>query len=358
MASDRFGSVVRLKGLAEIVKAPFAAKAPLVRVSGSEPPKRGSVQLLKLYSQAPWLRAVCTKIARGVAETEWKVYQPLDKKGGTQKDVQLARQAYPVREKMLKGRIDQDRVDEVNDHPILEMIVNGNEKLSGMQCLHLTQTYMDLLGEAFWILERNVLGVPFAYWPIPPTWITDFPKEGNPYYTVNGDNGMRLQVPVTEVLAFIDPDPLSPYGRGTGIAKSLGDELEIDEYAAKHTKAFFYNRARPDLIVHGDNLSPGDAKRLEEQWSAAHGGFWRAFKPLFFSRKLEIKELTQNMENLQVVQLRKHERDLVQQVFALPPEVLGIIGDSKRSTIAMADMFFTKDVLRPRVELIRTRIQR
>ena len=58
-----------------------------------------------------------------------------------------------------------------------------------------------------------------------------------------------------------------------------------------------------------------------------------------------------------MVQLRKHERDTFVNVFGIPPEKIGLIGESKRSTIQAADMFWNKDVIKPRVEMIRRVLQ-
>jgi len=35
-----------------------------------------------------------------------------------------------------------------------------------------------------------------------------------------------------------------PTGGGAGVAEALADELDTDEFAAKFTKSFFFNRAR------------------------------------------------------------------------------------------------------------------
>ena len=99
-------------------------------------------------------------------------------------------------------------------------------------------------------MERNALGTPIALWPVPPSWVRRTPNAKHPFYTIHGMYGAGLassdiDIPASEVLYFKDPDPANPYGRGSGIAKSLNDEIEIDDYASKHLKAFFYNRAKP-----------------------------------------------------------------------------------------------------------------
>lgn len=337
----------------------FGRSNPLVALNRTEPPERASGELLAMYKRSPWLRAVASKIARGVAETEWRVFQARREAGGRSgKDIQLVHGSYEVRERIVERKLDADEFQEIRDHPVLDLLTRGNSKLSGMEVLKLTQVYLDLIGEAFWIIQPDDEGKPHEIWPVPPTLVLDLPNRDHPYYKIRGQEGKMLEVPVTAVVPFIDSDPTNPYGRGTGLAKALGDELEIDEYAAKHVKSFFYNRARPDMLVFGENISPDDTKRMEQQWLQNHRGFMRAFKPMFLSRKVEVKELGQNMEQLQMPSIRRMERDTVVSVFSVPPELLGILGDAKRSTIVMADRFWQSEVLRPRIEILRASIQR
>lgn len=323
-------------------------------------PRRGTRELLKLYGESPWLRAIVGKIGRAVAETDWLLYAKKDLEKGRYVDPgNLIRTDGTLREHFLSKEIDKGTVDQINSHPLLDLLANGtgNPRLNGFASLQVTQMHLDLAGEGFWLLEPDELGVPIAFWPLPPSWVNKFPSETMPFYEISVPGGASVRVPTTMIVPFIEPDPENPYGRGTGIAKSLDDEIQIDEYAAKHAKSFFLNRARPDIIVSGQFISPKDAERLEKQWLADHQGFWKSFKPLFFSQKVDIKELSQSFESLQMVQMRKHERDTFVSVFGAPPEKFGIIGESKRSTINAADYFWNKDLIKPRVEMIRRILQ-
>jgi HK97 family phage portal protein len=351
-----------LKELASRMKGVFSNAligGPGVQgVFGRNPPKLGTTELLELYNQSPWLRAVVHKIAFSVAEVRWQLFVVNGRNGEPVRMKSLQRSYLGNRQNKLQHLVDIDKARELDDHPLLDLLHSGNSDMLGFNVMKVTQEYMDLVGEAFWLIERDGIGTPIQVWPLPPHWVKEFPTQENPFYKVSSRiSGLQVSIPVTEIVYFNDPDPYNPYGRGSGTAKSLGDELEIDEYAAKHNKSFFYNRARPDLIVSGDNISQTDTQRLEQQWLEKHQGFWRAFKPLFFSRKIDVKEIGQSMESLQMVQLRKHERDTFINVFGVPPEKLGVIGDSKRSTIAAADFFWTKDVLTPRLEVLRVHMQ-
>jgi HK97 family phage portal protein len=322
-------------------------------------PRSGTREILELYSHSPWLRAIVNKIGKAVAETAWLLFAAVDPDRRYFKNYQLL----SLNGKTLSDALKQATVDgtaeKIVTHPLLNLLLNGtgDARLNGFSCMQVTTVHLDLVGEGFWLLERNALGVPYAYWPLPPSWVKNLPTRKEPFYEVHTAGGDMWKIPVTEIIAFIDPDPANPYGRGSGVAKALDDEIQIDEFAAKHQKSFFLNRARPDVIISGTSLSRPDAERLEKKWMSDHQGFWKAFKPLFFSQKIDVKELSQTFEAMQMVQVRKQERDTFINVFGMPPEKLGVINESKRSTINAADYFWNKDIIRPRVESIRRVLQ-
>lgn len=325
--------------------------------SGGLPPRLGTSQLLSAYSEMPWLRAITNKIGMGVGATNWILF--VAQNSDTQRAVrdkksQRGDKAY--RNERHKMRRRKGELREIEDHPMLDLLHHGNERLSGKHVLQITQIHLDLAGEAYWLLERNNLGVPVQVWPLPADWIRELPTYEEPFYKIQIGR-LHMDVPVTEIIAFVDPDPKDPYARGTGTARALGDELETDEYAAKHLKSFFHNDAKPPIIVSGEGLSRADTQRLEERWLQKHQGFWNKFKPHFINRKIDVKELGQTFENMQMTELRKMERDTVMQVFGVPPEKFGILSASNRSTITAADYFWTKDILMPRIEMMRTTIQ-
>lgn len=345
-------------------RAPVASNTPVLLDLGNQKksPLRGTTQLLQLYSQAPWLRAIVGKISRAVAEIPFVLLAKPANKNATSfvfaRDFQKGDGSY-ANGSVLRAASDNSELLQIDDHPLLTMLERGtgDPRLPGFGVIQITSMHLDLIGEAFWLLERDAIGTPIGAWPLPPSWVSSLPSEKDPFFMVSPPGGTPSQIPVTEVVAFIDPDPLNPYGRGTGIARSLDDEIQIDEFAAKHQKSFFLNRARPDIIISGQFISAEDAKRLEKQWLADHQGFWKAFKPLFFSQKIDIKELSQSFESMQMVQIRKHERDTFISIFGAPPEKFGIINESKRSTINAADYFWAKDVIKPRIETIRRVLQ-
>ena len=51
-------------------------------------------------------------------------------------------------------------LEEIEEHPLLDLLNNCNPYMTGTFMRQLTQIYLDSVGEAFWIKERNNLGMP------------------------------------------------------------------------------------------------------------------------------------------------------------------------------------------------------
>lgn len=320
------------------------------------PPPRGIADIIKSYGDMPWVNAVFGKIAASVACTEWKVYVARGTDGSVKLRRDLQRADFQTRQVLFK-RLKKDRVlEEVTDHPLPKVLEASNSFVLGLTTKRLTQLYLDLVGECYWIKERNEFGMPIGLWPLPPNWVLNTPTPRKPAFEVKF-LGWQGWIPATEIVWFVHPDPCNPYGRGVGAGRALSDELETDEYAAKHMKAFFYNRARPDVIVSGKGLRETETKRLEQDWVSKLQGFWRTFKPYFISGEVTVTTLEQNFAHLQLLELRKSTRDTVMQVPGIPPELFGVIENSNRATIDSADYLFARWTLVPRLDFLRATMQ-
>lgn len=333
--------------------------------SGGEPPKRQGKQYLDTYNSMPWARAPVSRIASAISMLHWRLYYEVGGKDELGRDRAVRNHKWPrmamaQRKSSLREALDLGQAKEVESHILLDALNTGNVMLSGQANWKVSQAHLDLVGECFWMKERNGSGAPVAYWPLPSYWIIDTPSPSHRFYKVSFRSWQGL-IPDTEIVWFKDPDPANPYGRGSGIAQTLADELECDEYAGKHIKQFFFNRAKPDFMVFPkgemNNMNEDQAKALERKWLDSQQGFWRAFRPQFMSREVGIHEFTQNFQHLQLNELRNHSRDTSLQTYSINPEILGVIENSNRSTIDGAFYAFQKLTVEPRAEFWRSEMQ-
>ena len=333
----------------------------MLSVFRSNPPERGATEMLQNYSKMPWLRAVVDKVGSSIATMTWRVFVK------TKTDAEGKRRPVPYRQlgfmrheqrkaEMLKLRAAGDLV-EIEDHPLIDSLYAVGPSFTGYTTRELTQKWLDLVGECFWLKERNAAGMPINFIPIPPHWIANTPTADEDVFKLNPPSGKQSDILAEDVIWFYHPNPEDPYARGSGMGMTLGDELETDEYAAKFMKTFFYNSARPDVLISSSELKKEDTTRLEKRWVDKLRGIRRSFLPFFMNRNIEVHPLGTDYSHLQMLDLRKNQRDAVIQVYGVPPETLGIVEASNRATSEVAEYLYARWVLLPRLEFLRQTLQ-
>ena len=325
-------------------------------------PTRGVRQTLEAYSKMPWLRAVASRVGDGFASVDWELYRTgaPSPNPRTARDVRIQRAGLPQRKALLKQTQAAGELREVTDHIFLDLMRRPNPFMTGQMFRKLTMIHIDGVGEGFWIKERNGVQAPSALYPIPPNRITATPTPEHRFYRV-GFRAWQGEIPDTEILWLKDPDPANPYGRGSGLAMALGDELDTDEYAAKAIKQSFLNMNLPDALIFPKSpatLIPANTERLEQDWNNRNQGFWRQFKAHFLGQELGVYEFKKTpLREMQMTELRKDERDRIINIWGIPPEIFGILENSNRSTIDSSFYLFAMLVLLPRLEFFRANLQ-
>lgn len=334
---------------------------------GGEPPRRGAKQVLESYGSSPWVRMAAHKTASAVGGTVWNLYrvrnsaarQRIARMPAAQRRKALAKLQRDQR--VTKAPSDAQQLHQVDAHPLLERLDRPNPRHSGFDLLFLTNLWLDLKGEAFWILDpfADSAGKEIAeIYPVPPHWITEFPTKHRPTYRVRMDGGAEWEVASEFVIAFIDPDPVNPMGRGAGIGDAVADSIDVDAYARKRLRSFFWNQCAPDVLVSAEGeVSADELKRMRVEWENSHRGFFNAFRTFWTKAKLTVTRLDQSFKDMRLIEIRTFERNTIVQVWGLPPEMVGILDHSNRATITSAEYLFGAHSVDPRMDRIARTVQ-
>lgn len=328
----------------------------------SAPPRKSTEALLRAYKEMPWLRTVVDAVADNVANVQWRVYRRTGTNG--RRDYSFRSGSKRARADRMKALEEQGQLVELVDHPLLTLLMDPNDHLSGRAVLKLSQVHLDLVGEAYWVLEREqVTGLIIGAWPVPPNAVLALPDltkdKDEQTYTIQRSGGSKTY-PVKDVIALRMLDPDDPLGRGIGPAFALGDELDCDEYAARFTKNFFYNSAVPAAVVSIEGLSDANApavRAFKESLEREHRGPERAGKLLVTSGKTSFARLDTSLKDMQFVELRRFLMEFVRQVYRVPPEIVGDISNSNRATAFAARELLAEQAVLPRLEFLRTELQ-
>lgn len=291
----------------------------------ARPPSLNTAQWLDMFSKSPRL-AVVDRIASDIAS---------------------------VHGKLLKVEADGSET-EITDHRFLDFMNQPNPlyEMTSSAIWRLHEIYLMLVGESFFLIERDDRGLPVELWNVPPHWVKMTPYLGSPTYTIVSPGGLTMQVPVDDMFVMKQLNPLDPFMRGLGIAESIADEIEIDEYAAKFQKRFFYNDATPPVVFLMPDATTNQRDEFLAQWNQKHRGVENSHRAAAFSGRVDVKELgSSNGRNLSFVESRIAIRDAVLEHFGVPREIMGITENSNRATADAAQYIYAKNVLAPRIKM-------
>lgn len=288
------------------------------------PPAKGVSEWLAQFGDLGWLPATLRRIADDIAAVDWWVELP--RPDGT--------------------------ADRLPDHPALALWNAPVPRISGMALRKLLSLYLDLAGEFFLVKDRNAAGQVVELWPMPPSWVLTTPTRTHAAFKVL-IQGTTYQIPETEMIWSRHLHPANPFGRGLGVARAVGDDVEADEFAQKWNKRLFANSARPDFVITvKGKIDKPSAERLKEQWMQKHSGFWNAFKPAVLDNEATITPLGWGQREMDFVQLRKLARDNILGGFGVPLSVMGITENVNRANAEAGEYTYAKRVLVPRLVLL------
>ena len=289
----------------------------------ARPPSMNTAEWLSMFSKSPRL-AVVDRIASDLASV-----------GG----------------RLL--RVNEDGSEtEITQHPFLDFMAQPNPlyEMTSSAIWRLHEIYLMLVGEGFFLIERDEIGRPVEFWNVPPHWVKMTPYLGSPIYQIVSPSGLTMGIPVDDMFVMKQLNPLDPFMRGLGIAESIADEVEIDEYAAKFQKRFFYNDATPPTVFIMPNATPEQRDAFMAGWNKRHKGVENSHKAAALTGNVSVHELGKGEgKNLGFIESRVAMRDAVLEHFGVPREIMGITENSNRATADAAQYIYAKNVLMPRL---------
>lgn len=290
----------------------------------ARPPAMNTPEWLNMFSKSPRL-AVVDRIASDIANVKGRLL-----------------------------RVSTDGAEtEVTSHPFLDFMKQPNPlyEMTSSAVWRLHEIYLLLVGESFFLIERDESGKPSELWNVPPHWVKMTPYLGNPTYQIISPGGLSMTVPVDDMFIMKQLNPLDPFMRGLGTAESVADEVEIDEYAAKFQKRFFYNDATPPTVFLMPDATDEQRDTFLARWNQKFRGVDNSHRVAALSGNVEVKELGDTgSKNLAFVDSRIAMRDAVLEHFGVPREIMGITENSNRATADAAQYIYSKNVLTPRIK--------
>lgn len=355
------GYLSEVRGVMESMGDPASNSIFTSSIMSGSAPRRSTRELMVAYRRLPHLRSVVNRIATSVAAVGWHVYRDTGRRRvsgerGLTASIPGADGWIGRQKSVRKAASNEDLIELSDSTPLVRLLTKWNPRMTGPEGLKLCEIWIQLKGEAFLVIERNARGVPVELWPVPPHWVREMPLGANGYrYQVQwGETCVGISE--ADVIHMSQLDPENPYARGSGTGETLGDELDTDEFAAKHLKSVLLNRGIPSAIVSMPGANQDQITQARTRFDERNRGPLKAGRVHWHNGGINFQRLDDSFGDMQLVDLRKFEAQIIRETFNVPPEAVGHTESSNRATALEARAILATLIVQPELEFWRTQL--
>lgn len=242
-----------------------------------------------------------------------------------------------------------DKVEVVNEHPMLETLKYVNEFFTQYMLFERLQANLELYGNEYWYLDRDrKTKLPKRIYPLHPSRVK--PVVGKYYvekyeYTYKGS---ITYFSIDDIIHFKTYNPFSDVV-GLSTIETARSTIETDIFSKEYIRRFYYNDATPSgILTTPDEINQDKADLIKSKWNEAYAGFKRAFKVAVLSGGLTYTSVSPKQSDMQFVEQSKLTRDDILALFGVPKTILGIVEDVNYASAKASNYIFSSRNIYPK----------
>lgn len=326
------------------------------RIESPSPVPSDDDQQALIASYAGWVYACANKNAVRVAAQPLKLYATTSTGESQLKCVHRAvdkKVDERVRKALPPHRQKAATVDEVLDHPLLDLLVRVNENQGQFELFELTQVSMELCGGAYWWLIPNTVGQPGQILILPPHLVKIVLGTGDKLIKsfVLGNASNEKVIPAEQIVYFRFPNPDgSVYGYPPARAAwgSILDYRAMQSYE----RALNNNQGVPSLFIkYSGVVEKPELARIEADWNRKIRGVNKAGRVMVGDNKFDVTPVGLSPREMSFREGRKWARTEIAGCFGIPLDLLDT-EDSNRATATTANRSYEQFTIKPRLQRI------
>ncbi len=307
--------------------------APSLMQGGNDP---GAY--MRAYGSSGTVYSIVSMLARQTAKKAWHLYrqQPVD-----------------GRVRYTTGDKGSDQRKEVVKHLAMQLWNKPNTAMSGFALRELAQTYLDLTGESYLIVQRDGRATfPTALWPARPDRMEPVPGTDKflAGYIYRGPSGEAVPLQPDEVLMTKYPNPFDIY-HGLGPIQSILVDIDAAKYSAQWNRNFFLNSATPGGVIQVDKrLNDDEWNEFTNRWRESHRGMGAAHRVAVLEQGATWVPNAHTIRDMDFAGLRNVSRDVIREAFAMHKAILGTTDDVNRANAQTAQELFEAFLITDRLD--------
>jgi len=256
--------------------------------------------------------------------------------------------------------LQNDKKIEIHDHPILDLLHKPNPISAGASFFENLYAYKLISGNCFIYALRKSGGVPLELHLLRPDRVKVIPGNGGMpkyYHYKIGDKELKFPVDKltgkSDILHIKSFNPLDDYN---GLSALSSASFSIDQHneSSKWNLSMLKNAARPSgaLVMKSGNydqdfLTKSQFEDLKDQLNEVYCSSNNTGRPILLQGGLEWQELSLSPKDMDFIEAKHSSARDIALAFGVPPQLLGIPGDSTYNNMQEARLALWEETILP-----------
>ncbi len=246
-------------------------------------------------------------------------------------------------------------IDEVLDHPWLDLLVRPNPLFNRFTMWETTELFQEVTGNAYWYIVTNNLGTPVALWPVPSQQMKIVLGKQNIISGYVYDNGLyKVPFDYEEIVHFRFPSLKSMF-YGMAPLTAVLDAHQFNLNVKTYENALLENMARPEGVLSTEEfLSDPEFERLRLRWQS-QGGASKVGKVRILEKGLKYTPMSWTTREMNYVKGREITREEICGAYGIPISKVTANNVNRANAEAGESQYMT-DAIEPRLRRIEEKI--
>ena len=291
-----------------------------------------------------WSWTCIDKNAKACAQVPLRLYTTKSNSAAKSlKTAPLSKKRHNFLHAKLAERVNgSTELEEITDHPILDLLRNVNPNDNAYDLKELTVKYLDSIGVDYWWLQRGIGGAIINIWPLMSQCVNiKMSKNGNRIagyeYKVNRTTSTFNPKDIVHFKYTSTTNPL----KGDSPTRAGEQSIDLNEAMNQFEIASFKNGGNPSMVMEmpvDSSLKPEERKRIQAEYRSSTGGLKNTAKMVIASGGAKIHEFGRSPKDMAFLQGRKATLEETCGVYGVPLSFVvptEISRDNLRSSITM-----------------------
>jgi len=240
-----------------------------------------------------------------------------------------------------------------NNHPVQRLLRDINPLRTSYYHWDQTVQFLELTGNAYWVIYRDEQGTPIELWTLPPQYMHVVASETTivSHYTYKR-GGKVVTLPKQDVIHLLYPNPTSQY-YGAGPLQAAAYAVDtIDDVKNAQTRSM--RRAMlPGLLISVDGELPeSESLRLRTQLDELYSGTDKSGRALILGESMRAAPFTVSPREMDFLETTRLSREEILGIFGVPPACCGNLDKVPLASAYAALQIFEEMTLKPKARLI------